>query len=164
MLTRKNVSACGTRTEFAQSAMKPGTVSTQHLWTCFRSLLIDLTWCRLTTRQRPSWLLGGMAISFLEWTPGPGFEIFAENREYLVKRRELENFGRVPIEVLLRDFPSSLILAGPAGSGKSFAIRSYLARCGEALQEWALTDNCGAQLPPMAAAFFALHQPIFLLV
>jgi hypothetical protein len=90
----------------------------------------------------------GMRLSKLD--PGPGLEInaFIWGWESLsTVNVGLEHFKRTSIENILKNFSNSLVLEGPAGSGKSFAIRRYLAKCGEALQDWALSDSSDGNLP-----------------
>jgi SIR2-like domain len=88
----------------------------------------------------------GSRISKLD--PGPGVEVdaFLEEDTSEASNPALVPFRKAPLERILQ-VSSSLILQGPAGSGKSFAVRRYLGIKGEELREWALSDPTPSSKP-----------------
>lgn len=56
-------------------------------------------------------------------------------------------FNGSPVTEIIAAFDASCVLSGPAGSGKSFAIRNHLAQQGEKIRDWALAEQTTKEMP-----------------
>ena len=57
---------------------------------------------------------------------------------YGVPKARNGSFQHADLLQSLREFNGSFVLLGSAGSGKSHAIKHYLAECGKGLRDWGL--------------------------
>ncbi|MGO8914825.1 MAG: SIR2 family protein [Stellaceae bacterium] len=104
---------------------------------------------RATPAQDPTALVR-YAARLVRPEPALSFPLFGRRDDWRSNRRysdESKRFRHAPIEQILRSYPGSLIVVGPAGSGKSFAFARFLSDCGRTLLEW--QGKPGQNAPPI---------------